>query len=87
MSLNVGVIGCGMVSHAYLGSIIRAPGLTLAALGSRTMHSAWTQAARYGGHAVTVDALLADPAIDLVVNLAPPGVHHSIGRRALEPYS
>ena len=84
MSLNVGVIGCGMVSHAYLGSIVCTPGLTLAALASPTMHSARTQAARYGGHAVTVNALLADPAIDLVVNLAPPGVHHSIGRRALE---
>lgn len=84
MTLNVGVIGCGMVSHAYLGSIVRAPGLTLAALASRTMHSARTQAARYGGQAVTVDAVLADPAIDLVVNLAPPGVHYGIGRRALE---
>lgn len=82
--LAVGVIGCGMVSHAYLGTIARAPELTLRALASRTTRSAETQAARYGGTAVSVDALLADPAIDLVVVLAPPDVHHALGRRVLE---
>jgi predicted dehydrogenase len=84
MTAAIGVIGCGMVSHAYLGTIVRSPELTLKALASRTMVSAEAQAARYGGEAVSVDALLADPAIDVVVNLAPPSVHHSLGRRILE---
>jgi predicted dehydrogenase len=80
----IGVIGCGMVSHAYLGTIVRAPELRLAALASRSMASAEAQAARYGGAAMSVDALLADPDIEVVVNLGPPSVHHTLGRRVLE---
>uniref|UniRef100_UPI0035CA42BC Gfo/Idh/MocA family protein n=1 Tax=uncultured Sphingomonas sp. TaxID=158754 RepID=UPI0035CA42BC len=79
----IGVIGCGMVSHAYLGTIARAPELRLAALAGRSMASAEAQAKRYGGCAMTVDALLADPEISVVVNLAPPAVHHALGRRVL----
>ncbi len=73
-----------MVSHAYLGTIARAPNLTLVALASRTTGSASAQAGRYGGTAMPIHDLLADPGIDIVVNLAPPDVHHAIGRRVLE---
>lgn len=83
MTLGVGVIGCGMVSHAYLSTIVRSPDLTLKALASRTMISALRQAALYGGEAMSVEALLADPDIAIVVNLAPPAVHHALGRRIL----
>ena len=81
--MRIGVIGCGMVSHAYLGTIVRAPQLELRALASRTMHSAEVQAARYGGAAVTVEALIADPEIDIIVNLAPPTTHYELCRAAL----
>jgi predicted dehydrogenase len=84
MTFGIGVIGCGMVSHAYLGTIARADGLRLKALASRTMASAERQAANYGGEAISVDAMLADPEISVVVNLAPPAVHHMLGRRILE---
>lgn len=84
MTTCIGIIGCGMVSHAYLGTIVRSPDLTLKALASRTMVSAEAQAARYGGQAMSVAALLADPQIEVVVNLAPPSMHHALGRRILE---
>lgn len=84
MTIGIGVIGCGMVSHAYLGVIARESGLKLKALASRTMLSAQRQSALYGGEAMTVDALLRDPEIAIVVNLAPPAVHHELGRRILE---
>lgn len=80
----IGVIGCGMVSHAYLSTIVRAPELRLAGLASRSRTSADAQAARYGGHAMSVEALLDNPDITVVVNLAPPAVHHALGRRVLE---
>ena len=80
----IGVIGCGMVSHAYLGTIARASDLQLKALASRTMTSAERQAALYGGAATSVEALLADPDITIVVNLVPPALHHEFGRRVLE---
>lgn len=84
MNIGIGVIGCGMISHAYLGTIVRSPGATLKALASRTMQSAERQAALYGGEAMSIDALLADPEVTVVVNLAPPAVHHALGRRILE---
>lgn len=84
MSIGIGIIGCGMISHAYLGTILRTPGMVLKALASRTMKSAERQAAIYGGRAMSVDALLADSDIAVVVNLAPPALHHAIGRRVLE---
>lgn len=80
---GIGVIGCGMVSHAYLGTIARAPELELKSLASRTGVSAQAQASRYGGTATSVEAMLADPAVEVVVNLAPPTTHHEIGRRVL----
>lgn len=84
MSVGIGVIGAGMVSHAYLGSIARSPDLTLRALTSQGMLTAQAQAQRYGGAAMSVGALLADPNVEIVVNLAPPAEHHVLGRRVLE---
>lgn len=81
--MGIGVVGCGMVSHAYLGTIARSPSLELRALASRTQASAEAQALRYGGSAMSLDRLLADPEIAIVVNLAPPAVHHAIGRQVL----
>ncbi|WEK00137.1 MAG: Gfo/Idh/MocA family oxidoreductase [Candidatus Sphingomonas phytovorans] len=80
----VGVIGCGMVSHAYLGTILRSDAVRLKAVSSRTMASAAAQASRYGCAAMTTADLLDDPEIEFVVNLAPPSVHHAIGRAVLE---
>lgn len=84
MTTGIGVVGCGMVSHAYLGSITRASDLELRALTSQGMTTAGAQAERYGGTAMSLDAMLADPAIAIVVNLAPPAARHTIGRRVLE---
>jgi predicted dehydrogenase len=82
--LGVGVIGAGVISHAYLGTICRSPELRLVAIASEGMASARTQAGRYGGEAKTTQDLLADPQVDIVVNLAPPALHHPLGRAALE---
>ena len=81
--LGVGVIGAGVISHAYLGSICRSADLRLVAISSRGMASAEAQARRYGGAAKPTEAILADPEVDIVVNLAPPAEHHPIGRAAL----
>lgn len=82
-ALQVGVIGAGVISHAYLRTIVRAPGLVLKAVSSRGMASAETQAKRYGGEARPTEAMLADPDIDIIVNLAPPAQHHALGLAAL----
>lgn len=79
----VGVVGAGVISHAYLSSIDRCPDLEFRAICSQSHVSAERQAARYGGQAMKLDALLANPEIDIVVNLAPPSLHYEIGRQIL----
>jgi predicted dehydrogenase len=81
---GVGVIGAGMVSNAYLGTISRSSEVRLQAVSSRTMVSARSQAERYGCVAMTTEEMLVDPDIAIVVNLAPPNQHHAIGRAVLE---
>lgn len=80
----VGVIGCGNISHVYLRTINDSPFLKLKGCSGRNAATNAAQAALYGGVAMSVDELLADPEIDIVVNLTPPLVHHAIGRRVLE---
>lgn len=82
--VGIGVIGAGVISHAYLGTICRSPGLRLVAISSRGMDSARAQAARYGGQARTTDEILADPEVEIIVNLAPPEQHFPIGQAVLE---
>jgi predicted dehydrogenase len=81
---RIGVVGAGVISHAYLSTIDRCPALELAAICSKSHVSAEKQAARYGGKAVRLAEMLADPAIDIILNLAPPSLHHEIGRQVLE---
>ncbi|WP_447755294.1 Gfo/Idh/MocA family protein [Sphingopyxis fribergensis] len=80
----VGVIGCGNISHVYLRTINASPFLTLKGCSGRNAATNAAQAALYGGAAMSIDELLADPEIDIVVNLTPPLVHHALGRRVLE---
>ena len=69
-SLGVGVVGAGMISDIYLKNMIgRFDVLDVRAIGSAHMTSAEAKAARYGIAARAVDEMLADPAIDMIVNL------------------
>jgi len=80
---RIGVVGAGVISHAYLSTIDRCPALELAAICSKSHVSAERQAARYGGRPAPLAKMLADPAVDIVVNLAPPALHHEIGLQIL----
>lgn len=80
---KVGVIGCGNISGIYLANCRKLPGLQLIACANRDMERARAQAAVHGIRAATIDALLADPAIELVINLTVPAVHAEINRAAL----
>lgn len=81
---TIGVVGCGSISDVYFAAISRSPALTLKSVSARGMESATRQAARYGGEAVTFEAMLADPAVDLIVNLTPSASHFDLNRRILE---
>ncbi|MGI6108137.1 MAG: Gfo/Idh/MocA family protein [Lachnospiraceae bacterium] len=83
--LTVGVVGSGAISGIYLKNMIhRFGGLKVKCVASAHLSHAQKRAQEYGIAACTVDELMADPEIDLVVNLTPENAHYEIIRRALE---
>lgn len=86
-TIRVGVVGCGAISSVYLDTMTRhfPDVLEVRLCSSAHMYSAQVRAAQYGITAVSTEALLASPDIDLVVNLTPVPAHEAIIRQALEP--
>ncbi len=83
--LTVGVVGSGAISGIYLTNMIRRfPNLRVKCVASAHLAHAQKKAAEFGIAACTVEELLSDPEIDLVVNLTPVEAHEEIIRRALE---
>jgi predicted dehydrogenase len=87
--VKVGVIGCGNISGIYLKNGTRQDApfdvLDVVACADLDMARAQAKATEYGiPKAVTVADLLADPAIEIVLNLTTPNAHTGIARAALE---
>ena len=82
--LNVGVVGCGMISDWYFKAAGRFPQMHITACADLKPELAAKQGAEYGIPAKSVDELFADPAIDLVLNLTPPKAHCAVAKRTLE---
>ncbi|MEO3434661.1 Gfo/Idh/MocA family oxidoreductase [Inquilinus sp. CAU 1745] len=80
--ITVGVIGCGNISDAYFQGARRFDILKVKACADLREEVAKAQAAKYGVQSVPFDRLLADPEIDLVVNLTVPLSHAAIGIEA-----
>ncbi len=82
--MNIGVIGTGMISGKYLDTLRnKFTILKLAAVADMNPAAANAAAERYHVKAVTVDELLADESIDVVLNLTPPTVHYEMLKRIL----
>ena len=81
--LGVGVIGAGVISGIYMRNMPLFPGLKLQACADVRPDAAQAQAAQYGTRAMGVDELLADPGIDLVLNLTVPNAHFAVSHAAL----
>ncbi|HEX9989695.1 MAG TPA: Gfo/Idh/MocA family oxidoreductase [Chloroflexia bacterium] len=81
---NVGVIGCGNISSVYLENCTSYDQLNVLACADLVIERARAQAERFGiSRAETVEQLLADPGIELVINLTVPIVHGTVGLAAL----
>jgi len=81
----VGVVGCGNISDIYLKNLTAAPAVTVVACADLVLERAQAKAAAYGvPRACTVDELLADPAVELVLNLTIPAAHAEVAMRAVE---
>ena len=81
--MKVGVIGAGAISEIYLKNMIgKFDVLEVVGVAARHRESAERRAAQFGIRACTVEELLADREIEMVVNLTPVGAHYDIIRRA-----
>jgi len=81
--VGVGVIGCGNISAAYLKAAKFFPLLDIRALADINPAAAEARGAEFGVPARSVAALLADEAIEIVLNLTIPNAHVEVGLQAV----
>ena len=81
--VGVGVIGCGNISSAYLTAARKFPILNIVALADASPKAAEARAAEFGIPARPVEAVLADPAVEIVLNLTVPNAHVEVGLKAI----
>ncbi len=72
---RIGIIGTGNISSIYLESDKKFGNIEIAACADIDMARAAAQAEKYGVKAVTVDELLADGSIEIIINLTMPKAH------------
>lgn len=81
---RVGVIGSGAISDIYLSNMIeKFDRLEVIAVASKHLENAKKKAEQYNIKACTVEELLADESIDMVVNLTPASAHYELIKAAL----
>ncbi len=82
--VTVGVIGCGNISSTYFKACREFPILDLVACADQVPERAAARAAEFGiPRACTVRDLLADPEIEIVVNLTIPRAHAEVALAAI----
>jgi predicted dehydrogenase len=82
--VGIGIIGCGNISGAYLKAARKFPILDIRGLADLNLEAARARGAEFGHPAVTVEQLLADPAVEIVVNLTVPQAHYPVAMQALD---
>ena len=83
-SARIGILGCGNVSHMYLPILVRTPAVEIVAVADVDSEAATAAAKQYEvDRAVSPDELLADPSIEIIVNLTPIAAHVESTRAAL----
>ncbi|MCC7390677.1 MAG: Gfo/Idh/MocA family oxidoreductase [Phycisphaerales bacterium] len=82
--LRVGLVGCGNISDIYITNAPKVGGYIVAACADLDLDRARSKAAQHGiPKAGPLGEILADPEIDLILNLTPPGAHAEIGLAAV----
>lgn len=86
MVTKVGVIGCGNISSAYIRFSKQYENIVFSAFADLDLNRAKAKAEEYGDGAIacTVDEILADPEIKIILNITIPKAHYSVAKAALE---
>ena len=82
--IDIGIIGCGNISHSYLKGAARSQQVRVKAVADLRLEAAQERAAEYGVQALTVDRLLMDPDIRIVINLTVPLAHAAVSLQIIE---
>lgn len=83
-TLGIGIIGCGNISTTYFDLAPLFGGMEVRSCADLDMQAASARADTYGIAARSVDDLLADETVDVVINLTIPEAHVSVSMTALE---
>ena len=83
-NLGIGIIGCGNISTSYLRLAPLFKGLEVRAVADMNMDAANARAAEFNTRAQSVDDLLANKDVDVVINLTIPDAHYAVSKRILE---
>ena len=83
--VKVGIVGCGVISHTYISNIQSMfRWLDITACSALHIENAKRTAERYGiPKACSTEELLADPEIEIVINLTIPAIHTEINKQIL----
>ena len=83
--MDIAIVGCGYVADMYMQTLPAHPGLNLVGVWDRdpARLAAFTAHHKIPAFA-GMDALLADPRVQMVVNLTNPRSHHAVSRAALQ---
>src|SRR5262245_41886819 len=82
--VRVGLVGCGHISDRYLQNAVRFAAFDFVACADARPERAQARGTQYGIPAVSVAEILADPAIDVILNLTTPDAHAPIAQAALQ---
>jgi len=83
--LRTAIVGCGFIAGPYVQSLLTYPEIEVAGVASRRFARASSFAERFGcGAYSSLDNLLGDERVDLVVNLTPQHAHAEIITRCLQ---
>ena len=84
MIMVIGVIGAGAINDIYLKNMLKySDTLQVKSVAARRLENARKKADQYRIQACTVEEMLADPEIEMVVVLTPVATHDDLIRRAL----
>lgn len=84
-SVKIGVVGCGNISNMYLESGKKFDVLDIVAVADLDLERAKAKAEEHGiARALSVAELLADPEIEIVLNLTIPKAHYDVCKAALD---
>ena len=84
--IKVAIVGCGSISDIYMTNITSGKFeiLELVACSDLAVERMEASAQKFGIKAMTLDAICADPEIQMVINLTTPAAHYPINKQCLE---